>query len=172
MLNVAVSFGCKSEGMFGLSIENGALIVGASSISGLPLQFWITTRWPLSSLRWTTTLPKSSAGGAIAPPLSMKWAVSIVVAVGEPSTSVVHVIVSVSVVRACCGFGVTATTADWPGARSVGNIAGEVGESSNGDGVPASAGVSSAIVAVPVDCSAMLDCVVGWLMQNVPMSSI
>ena len=39
ILNVVVSFGWSCEGRVGLSIENGALIVGGSRSSTLPLQF-------------------------------------------------------------------------------------------------------------------------------------
>src|SRR5438105_2979055 len=72
-------------GNAGESIENGALIIGASSASACALQFWIITRWPSSTNRWIGTLPNASAPGAIAPPVSMKRAVTANVAgvIGE-----------------------------------------------------------------------------------------
>src|SRR5438309_2642272 len=97
---------------------------------------------------WTATLPKSSAGGAIAPPVSMNLAEIAVSWVALPATSVVQVSTSAIVVADDCRCGVTATVAIPPGIRASGYVVGEISDISNGDDV-ASDGANSVIVAVP-----------------------
>ena len=161
-LNATLSFGASIVGNFGLSIENGVLMFGGSSTSGVGLQFWITTRCPLIANRWTMTSPKLSAGGAIAPPLLMKRAVS---CGRRPSDCLRHrcasISVSETVAAARCRFGVTVTTAAPEATSACGYTAGVTNASSNGDGACPSTGASSPIVPVPVDRRPRFDEAVG-----------
>src|SRR5580692_13140555 len=59
------------------------VIVGASSVIGAVPQFWIVTSWSFGTGMWIGSVPKSIAAGAIAPPLSMKSATTVVVGCGS-----------------------------------------------------------------------------------------